>query len=136
MNGKQNVGSGWCADGGRSTKFGLAQYGHVAVRTPSNARLAPQWLQENVVLAARSDATPVIAARIIADTSPDIRAQNLVYTSRAGDDFFSNNWPALARCPFKGSTDMLAVIGNVIAGGFALGLFTATLRLTKSTKRA
>src|SRR5688500_11172617 len=52
MNGRQKVGLGWFADGGRSTKFGLAQYGHVAVRTPSKARLAPHWLHENVVLAA------------------------------------------------------------------------------------
>lgn len=31
---------------------------------------------------------------------------------------------------------MLAVIGNVIAGLGVLGLFTATLRLTKPGKRA
>ncbi len=31
---------------------------------------------------------------------------------------------------------MLAVIGNVLAGAFALSLFTATLRLTKPRKRA
>jgi formate/nitrite transporter FocA (FNT family) len=31
---------------------------------------------------------------------------------------------------------MLAVIGNVLAGGFVLGLFTATLRLTKPRKRS
>ena len=31
---------------------------------------------------------------------------------------------------------MLAVIGNVFAGGFVLGMFMATLRLTKPRKRA
>jgi len=31
---------------------------------------------------------------------------------------------------------MLAVIGNVLAGLGCVGLFTATLRLTKPTKRA
>ena len=31
---------------------------------------------------------------------------------------------------------MLAVIGNIIAGLGVVSLFTATLRLTKSTKRA
>lgn len=31
---------------------------------------------------------------------------------------------------------MLAVIGNVLAGAFVLGLFTTTLRLTKPRKRA
>ena len=31
---------------------------------------------------------------------------------------------------------MIAVIGNVIAGLGVLSLFTATLRLTKSSKRA
>jgi formate/nitrite transporter FocA (FNT family) len=31
---------------------------------------------------------------------------------------------------------MLAVIGNVLAGGFVLGLFTATLRLTNLRRKA
>ena len=43
-----NSGRGWFAAGGRSTKFGLAQYGHVSVRTPANARLAPQCPHANV----------------------------------------------------------------------------------------
>src|SRR6185436_11995195 len=41
-------GRGWFAAGGRSTKFGLAQYGQVSVRTPANARLAPQCPHANV----------------------------------------------------------------------------------------
>src|SRR5690242_10748737 len=37
-----NRGSGCPLAGGRSTKFGHAQYGHVSVRTPSKASAAPQ----------------------------------------------------------------------------------------------
>jgi hypothetical protein len=48
VNATTNSGRGWFAAGGRSTKFGLAQYGHVSVRTPANARLAPQCPHANV----------------------------------------------------------------------------------------
>jgi hypothetical protein len=41
-----------------------------------------------------------------------------------------------ALCKKGPYSKMLAVIGNVLAGGFVLGLFTATLRLTKPRKRA
>ena len=48
VNATTNVGSGCPGRGGFSTKFGLAQYGQVCVRTPSNARLAPQWPHEKL----------------------------------------------------------------------------------------
>jgi hypothetical protein len=65
-----NWGSGRPAVAGLSTTFGLSQYGHRAVRTPSNARVAPHCPHTNVTVGGGGDAgtpetaiAPIVAAR-------------------------------------------------------------------------
>jgi hypothetical protein len=73
VNATTSAGRGWCALGGRSTKLGLVQYGQVWVRTPANARLAPQWPQENVTAcvatSGRDPAIPISLADLRAPWS-------------------------------------------------------------------